>query len=231
MKPVVKALPQYDFIYLGDTLNLPYGDKKQNEIYRFTRQALDFLFAKDCAIVFLFCNTASASALRKLQHEGYKALGIIIPTIEEASGKRIGLLATQSTVDSGKYIVEINKILPNAKVFQLAAPKLVPMIESGMIDRPIIYKYSEFIMKQNIDTLILGCTHYGAIKKYLPKHIKIISQEDIIAPKVADYLRRHPEIESRLSRTGSREYFVTADHPRFDNFRDFDSSVFRLIIL
>ncbi|MEK7615842.1 MAG: glutamate racemase [Patescibacteria group bacterium] len=231
MKPVVAALPQYDYVYLGDTKNLPYGDKSQEDVYRFTKRALDFLFSHDCAIVFLFCNTASARALRRLQHEGYRALGIIIPTAEEAHGKRIGVLATQSTVDSGTYVSEIKKLLPDAEVFQQAAPKLVPMIESGKIYKKTVDEYVKPLSQHNIDTLILGCTHYGVLKSLMPKHIQLICQEDIIAPKVADYLKRHPEIETKLSRSGRREYFVTAHHPGLENFGDFDGSRFSLVVL
>lgn len=235
MKPVVEALPLYDYVYLGDTANLPYGDKSQDEIYRFTKSALDYLFAHECAIVFIFCNTSSAMALRKLQHEGYRALGIIIPTIEEAHGKRIGVLATQSTVDSGKYRAEIKKLQPDAEVFQQAAPKLVPMIESGTTDYGTIQQYVGPLLVKDIDTLILGCTHYGIIKDriraILPPAVNLISQDEIIAQKVKAYLARHPEIESNLSRVGSREYLVTSHHPRLQNFGNLDRSLFRLVVL
>lgn len=231
MKPIVAALPEYDYMYLGDTANLPYGDKSQEQIYAFTKRALDYLFAHDCALVLVMCNTASALALRRLQHEGYRALGIIIPTVESVHGKRIGILGTQSTVDSGKYLIELKKVLPDAQVFQQAAPLLVPMIESGTIDKKIVDQYVEPLMQKKIDTLILACTHYGAIKKYLPTNINTICQEDIIAPKVTDYLRRHPEIESKLSRGGRRDYLITAHHPAFEYLGDLDRSLFRLVVL
>src|SRR3989344_5253190 len=116
MKPIVAALPQYDYLYLGDTKNLPYGDKSQEEIYRFTRRAVKYLLTHGCAIVLVMCNTASAMALRRIQHEGYRALGIIIPTVEEVDGSRIGILATASTVKSETYVKEIKKIHPDAQV-------------------------------------------------------------------------------------------------------------------
>lgn len=215
------ALASYDVVYLGDTKNLPYGDKTQEEIYALTKRALDFLKAQDCAIIFLFCNTASAMALRQLQHEGYRTLGIIIPTVEEATGSRIGILATQSTVDSGKYPAEIKKPHPNAQVFQQAAPKLVPLIESGnAISDALLLTYLNPLIHQNIKVLILGCTHYAIlktqIKKLIPHDIKIISQDEIIGPKITDYLARHPEIESTLSKTNSREYLVTKLTPEFE---------------
>ncbi len=242
MKPVVEALPRYDYVYLGDTANLPYGDKSQEEIYRFTKRALDYLFKNECTIVFVFCNTASAMALRKLQHEGYRALGIIIPTVEEAHGKRIGVLATQSTVDSGKYPIEIKKLLPDAEVFQQAAPKLVPMIEAGTVDYGTIQQYLGPLLVRDIDTLILGCTHYGItkdrIKAVVPPNVHLIFQEEIIAPKIKDYLSRHPEIETKLTKKGTREFLLTKlfdfddiHHPWLQNFGDLDRSSFRLIVL
>lgn len=222
MKPVVELLPEYDYIYLGDTANLPYGDKSQDEIFALTKRALDYLFAHQCAIVFVFCNTASASALRKLQHEGYRALGVIIPTVEvlrhtKNDHPRVGVLATKSTVQSGKYPLEIKKILPHAKVFQQAAPKLVPMIETGIIDHKIVDEYLEPLLAHKIDTLILGCTHYGIIRDFLPKNINVICQEDIIAPKVFDYLQRHPEIESQLTKNKKRTIFFSGS-PDFEGW-------------
>lgn len=238
MEPVVEALPQYDYVYFGDTANLPYGDKSQEQIYIFTKRALDYLFAHDCAIVFIFCNTASARALRKLQHGGYRALGIIIPTVEEIIGKRIGILATQSTVDSGKYPAEIKKLFPNAKIFQQAAPKLVPMIESGVSSNisyeKILDIYLQPLFAHNIDTLILGCTHYGILKKQIRAmmpEVKVISQDEIIADKVAGYLARHQKISNKLSRGGTREYFSTSHHPGFQNLGNFDRALFRLVVL
>lgn len=245
MKPVVEALPEYDYVYLGDTKNLPYGDKSQEEIYRYTKRALDYLFAYDCAIVFLFCNTASARALRRLQGEGYRVLGIIIPTVEEIYGKRIGVLATQNTVDSCTYVAEIKKLLPNAEVFQQAAPKLVPMIERGEAKIPaydkILDSYLQPLISKNIDTLVLGCTHYpiikDQIKKLLPPHVRLICQDEIIGEKIKSYFARHPEIGSKLSRGGTREYLVTASlaarrahHPGLQHFGDLDRARFRLVV-
>ncbi len=242
MKSLSLSLPQYDFLYLGDTKNLPYGDRSQDEIYRLTKRALDELTRRDCAITFLFCNTASAQALRRLQHEGYRTLGVIIPTVEEVHGKVIGVLATQSTVDSSTYEIEIKKLLPDARVFQQAAPKLVPLIEAGDVDNGTIRQYLAPLLKHDINTLILGCTHYGAIKyrikALVPPSVQIIAQEDIIATKVTDYLSRHPEIESKLSKGGSRVYLVTrlpdffdSEHPWLEHLGNFDRTLFRLIIL
>ena len=224
MKPIVAALPQYDYLYLGDTKNLPYGDKSQEEIYRFTRRAVKYLLTHGCAIVLVMCNTASAMALRRIQQEGYRALGIIIPTVEEAclaqsrraQGKRIGILATQSTVDSGAYSRELEKAWPGVEVFQQAAPQLVPMIESGNYTifayASIVKSYLDPLLAQNIDTLILGCTHYVVLKDLIRKlapGVRVISQDELIADKVRDYLARHSEIESVLSKKGTRNYLAT----------------------
>lgn len=238
MKPVVELLPQYDYVYLGDTKNLPYGDKSQDEIYRLTKRAVEFLMARGCAIVLLFCNTASAMALRRLQQEGHRALGIIIPTVEEVRGNRIGVLATQGTTDSKKYEIEIKKLLPHARVTSQAAPKLVPMIESGELNilpyARIFNQYLEPLLVERIDTLILGCTHYVILKnlaRQLVPGVRVIFQDELIADKVRAYLQKHPEIESKLSRNGGREYLVTAHHPGFQHLRDVDRASFRLVVL
>ncbi|MEK7583495.1 MAG: glutamate racemase [Patescibacteria group bacterium] len=223
MKPIVEALPQYDYLYLGDTANLPYGDKSPDEVYQFALAGVKYLFEQDCAIVLVMCNTISAEALRRLQGEGYRALGIIIPTVESVTGNRIGVLATQGTVNSETYIKEIHKLLPNAHVFQQAAPKLVPMIESGILNIPayakIVNNYLVPLLAHDIDTLILGCTHYVVLKdlvrKLVPENIGVISQDELIADKVRNYLSRHPEIESKLSRSGTQTFVVTKLTPEF----------------
>ncbi len=244
MKPIVEALPQYDYIYLGDTANLPYGDKSPDEVYRLALASVKYLLQHDCVLVLVMCNTISAEALRRLQGEGYRALGIIIPTVEEVRGERIGVLATQGTVNSETYIKEIHKLLPNAHVFQQAAPKLVPIIESGKkVSDTLLHEYLEPLLANNIDTLILGCTHYVVLKdlvrQLVPKNVRIISQDELIADKVRDYLSSHPEIELALTKNGMREYQVTkltpnlsnTHHPWFEHFGNVDRSLFRLVVL
>ncbi len=230
MKPIVEALRHYEYLYLGDTAHLPYGDKSPDEVYRLALAGGKNLLEQDCALVLVMCNTISAEALRRMQQEflpstfpDRRILGIIIPTVEEIRGKRIGVLATKGTVNSETYIKEIHKLLPNAQVFQQAAPKLVPMIESGILNIPayakIVNSYLEPLIAKNIDTLILGCTHYvvlkNQIRKLVPHNVRVISQDEIIAEKVRGYLARHPEIESKLSRTGTQTFTVTKLTPEF----------------
>ncbi len=231
LKGAAKALAPYDLVYLGDTANLPYGDKTKEQVFEYTRKAVEYLFKQDCKIVFLFCNTASAEALRKIQQEflpnhypDRRVLGIIIPTVQEITGKRVGILATQGTVDSQTYIHEIHKINPEIQVFQQAAPKLVPLIESNhhIINTYVIImsEYVKSLLDQNIDTLVLGCTHYvmikSEIKKLLPTHVQLISQDEIIGKKITDYVARHSEIESTLSKNKTRQYLVTKLTQEFD---------------
>lgn len=214
MESVVKDLPQYDYVYLGDTKRVPYGNRPQEEIYAFTKQGVDYLINQKCSLVLLFCNTASAQALRKLQAEKYRVLGVIIPTVEEVTGNVIGVLATQSTVDSATYVLELKKVLPNAKVFQQSAPGLVPMIEAGEIDNELIASYVRPLLDKGIDTLILGCTHYPIIKtqikRLLPNTVRLVSQDEFIAKKLKNFLDRHPEIETKLSKNKKRTVILTS---------------------
>src|SRR3989344_1137163 len=221
MKPIVEALPQYDYLYLGDTANLPYGDKSPDEVYKLARAAVKYLSEHDCALVLVMCNTISAEALRKLQGEGYRALGIIIPTVESITGNRIGVLATQGTVNSKTYIKEIHKLIPHAQVFQHAAPKLVPMIEAGELTgiELILKSYLEPLIANHMDTLILGCTHYPILKsqieQFLPPNVRLICQNEIISEKLISYLTRHPGIESTLTKSSSHRFLVTKLTPHF----------------
>ena len=233
LREIIYLLPQYNYIYLGDNARAPYGDRTKEQIYSLTKNAVDFLFKNDCELVILACNTASANALRRLQKEylpksypDRKILGIILPVAEyeaERKFKKIGVMATQATVSSKSYVKEIKKIHQNAEVFQVACPILVPMIEEGEIHDEefdlVLDKYSHFLTERNIDTLILGCTHYALvsekIKKHFPSSVEIISQGKIIANKLKIYLHRHPEIENKLSKNSKIKYLVTDVNPRF----------------
>lgn len=213
-----RALPEHDFLYLGDSLHVPYGPRSAEAIYEFTLRGIEYLFKQDCALVIIACNTASASALRLLQQdylqEHYpdrRILGVIVPTIEAtiATGhKRIGLIGTAFTVNSDTYRTELQKINPEIELFAKQAPMLVPLVENNAIDfaEPILRSYVEPLVEQNIDSLILGCTHYPLFKpmlqKILPDHVDIISQDEIIPERLADYLQRHPEIDGRLQKNG-----------------------------
>lgn len=220
---IARRIPQYDFVYLGDTARVPYGDRSQEAIYRFTRSAVDYLFRElDCALIVLACNTASAEALRKLQQEylpsafpDRRVLGVIIPTVEVVRETGVvGLLGTRSTVRSGSFPRELARLGKTATVIQQAAPLMVPLIENGGLQwaDPILETYLAPLRDAGIQELILGCTHYGVasnmIAKALPG-VKVWAQENVIPEKLAGYLQRHPEIEGRLAKGGSREYLLT----------------------
>jgi len=224
LKALVKALPKYDYIYLGDTQRVPYGNRSPEAIYKFLEEAVDYLFKQNCGLIIVACNTASAEALRKIQQEYLpchypkrRVLGIIIPTIEEAlkdkNIKRIGILATQGAVNSGAYIREIKKANPNIKVYQQAAPLLVPLIENDGIkwSKPIIEEYLRPLLQKKVDAIILGCTHYPILKRKIRKAsgVKVISQDEIISHKLESYLKRHFEIDEQLSKKGTTKLLIT----------------------
>ncbi|MFH1611955.1 MAG: glutamate racemase, partial [bacterium] len=205
LKEVVKELPEYNFIYLGDTARVPYGTRSKNLIYQFTEQAVDFLFNKNCQLIILACNTASCDALRKIQqeylpkkHSDRRVLGVLIPAAEEAESKtknnRIGIMATEGSVSSGAFEREIRKLNLKVKVIQQSCPLLVPLIESGeknsILMNLALEKYLQLLINKNIDTLILGCTHYGIIKNKIQKqvgnNVKIISEGQVVAKKLKD---------------------------------------------
>lgn len=235
LKEIVSLLPQYDYIYLGDNARAPYGSKSQDLIYEYTRQAVDYLFSHDCELIILACNTASSEALRKIQqeylptrHPDKRVLGVIIPVAEaiakDESSKKVGVIATEGTVKSETYIKEIKKLNKNIEVFQNAAPLLVPLIESGEVSGADIDKYiGEYLgplLEQNIDSLVLGCTHYAIIeeeiRKVLEGKINIYNQSLIVANRLADYLGRHPEITSKLSAGGKIWYYSTDSQGNFE---------------
>lgn len=235
LRGLTKELPEYDYIYLGDTARTPYGSRSQEVIYEFTRQAIDFLFTKDCDLVILACNTASSEALRRIQQEylpkhypDKNVLGVIIPAAEVAVHKtrnnKIGIMATEQTVASQAFIRELNKLDPAIKVFQNACPLLVPLIETGehrsVLADITLKKYLTPLLKKNIDTLILGCTHYGILerkmKKIVGKNITLISETTVIGKKLRDYLKRHPEKEQVLRKNHGRTFYTTDLTERFE---------------
>ncbi len=246
LKEVQKVLPQYQYVYLGDTARTPYGSRSQETVYRYTRQAIDFLFAQDCTLIIVACNTASAEALRKIQQEYVPAhypkrrvLGVLIPASEEAVVKtknnRIGVLATESTVSSGAFSRELLKLNPKVKVVQQAAPLIVPFVEEGTHTSKaaelVIVEYLRPLLSKKIDTLILGCTHYGhverLIKKIVGKNVLVISEGTVVARKLKTYLERHPEIESTLMRSGKVIFYSTDLTDRFKHLghRFFSKSI------
>jgi glutamate racemase len=241
-RAIVQALPQYDYMYLGDTARAPYGNRSQETIYEFTKQAVEFLFNRDCELVIVACNTASSEALRKLQQEYLpkqfpekRVLGVLIPAAEEAmaksKGKRVGVIATAGTVASGAYLRELAKFDPKVTVFQNACPLLVPIVESGEQDSPetraILERYLAPLLREDIDTLILGCTHYGIledkIRTIVGPSITIISSAAVVPGKLVEYLARHTELEATLGRDASIRFFST---DRTDSFKRLGSKLF-----
>ena len=240
-KELVKRFPQYDCIYLGDSSRSPYGNRSQDLIFKFTKQAVDYLFKQGCHLIILACNTASAEALRKIQQEylplNYpekRVLGVIRPTVEQAvkitKNNKLGIIGTNGTVLSKAFVRELKKLNSDIDVFQQACPLLVPIIEAGEHNWQgtdlILKKYLAPLIKKDIDTLILGCTHYSIIKDKIKKitgKIQLISQEEIIGEKLLDYLERHPEIEEKLSKH-KKKIFLTTDLT--DRFQKLGSSFY-----
>lgn len=231
LRAIKKALPDYDYIYLGDTKRVPYGNRSQTAIYEFTCEAVDYLFQKNCGLVIVACNSASARALRKVQQEwlpthypNRRVLGVIVPTVEEVVEnkkiKNIGIIATQATINSKTFNKEIFKRNKAINVYSLATPLLVPLIESNDLrwSKLILKDYLKFFKINKPDALILGCTHYPIIKKQIcllvGKKIKVISQDEIIPQKLKLYLKNHPEIRGKLSVNKKVDILVTdmTDH-------------------
>jgi glutamate racemase len=239
---IFKQLPDYDYIYLGDTARAPYGNRSFHTIHQYTWQCVQWLFKQGCPLVILACNTASAKALRNIQQIDLKnedsskrVLGVIRPTAEVIGNytqtKEIGVMGTKGTVQSGSYKIEIGNFFPDVKVYQQACPLWVPLIENGEYDKSgadyFVKKYLDEILGQsaNIDTLLLACTHYPLIqqkiKEYLPAGIQIVSQGDIVAQSLANYLQRHPEMESSISSNKTQRFFTTTDDTTdFDHFAE-----------
>ena len=231
LKAVVKHLPGYDYVYVGDTANIPYGDKTEEEIYELTKTGIVRLFEEDCLLVIVACNTASAETLRRLQDtflkEEYperKVLGVIVPTLEvliDREADRAILLATKRTVESNKYYVELQKLAPNISLTSIAAPELVPLIETHKLDEAT--KAAQTLLEETAvgkgDVVILGCTHYTLLKDNLQERfpdVRFLSQDEIIPEKVSNYLSQHPEIAARLTNTGERKIHLTAHKPEYD---------------
>ncbi len=238
LKEIINKLPGYDYIYLGDNARAPYGNRSFETVYHYTLQCVKWFFEQGCSLVILACNTASAKALRSIQQvdlpgidPAKRVLGVIRPTTEMIGNfsetKSVGILATNGTVASNSYPVEIAKFFPGVKVYQEACPLWVPLIENNEHQN----KGADFFVRKNlksifekgkdIDVIMLGCTHYPLlnekIQEYLPAGVKLISQGEIVADSLAAYLQRHPEIEIRCSKTGSRVFYTTDSTEDFDN--------------
>ncbi|MEO8413063.1 MAG: glutamate racemase [Ginsengibacter sp.] len=237
LKEIVKRLPSYDYLYLGDNARTPYGTRSFDTVYEYTLQSVTWLLQKGCPLVILACNTASAKALRTIQQNDLpelddraRVLGVIRPSAEIVGDytktKQIGILGTRGTVESLSYPIEIEKFFPEVKIYQQACPLWVPLVENNEYNSPgadyFVKKDVDALLNNStkIDTILLACTHYplleSKIKKYLPGDVQLISQGGIVAASLENYLSRHPGIEQKCSKNGQIQFFTT------DSTHDFD---------
>jgi glutamate racemase len=238
LKEFVRKLPQYDFVYLGDSARNPYGGRSFETVHAYTLEAVKKLFAMGSHLVIIACNTASAKALRTIQQNDLpgidparRVLGVIRPTVEMLGSvtrtKHVGILGTVGTVSSQSYPLEIRKLFGDFTVVQEACPMWVPLVENNEIGTPgaeyFVSKNIERLMAADpeIDAIILGCTHYplliDAIRKFTPPGVSIILQNDIVADSLIDYLSRHPEMDGRCSRNGIVRFYTTDSPEHFDS--------------
>ncbi len=236
-RAIADRLPGYDYLYLGDNARAPYGTRSFETVYRYTLECVEWFFKEGCPLVILACNTASARALRSIQQNDLarldatrRVLGIIRPTAEVigqyTSTKKIGVLGTKGTVTSGSYDVEIAQHSPGVAVFSEACPMWVPIVESGEHRGPgadyFVRRHVEALMEKSpeIDAVLLGCTHYPLleekIRAVLPAGVQLLSQGGIVAAALEDYLARHPEMEGRISRGGTKRVCTTDSAADFD---------------
>lgn len=248
-RSIRSALPAYDYLYLGDNARTPYGSRSFEAILKFSRECIDILLARGCKVVIIACNTASAKALRTIQqkhlpaeHPDRKVLGIIRPSAEALGAyprdRTVALWATEGTVKSMSFVLELEKLAPGLGLIQKACPLLVPMVEAGELEGAGIdycidkyWRETEALAAQGhsgvspgIDALLLACTHYPLlyprIRARLPSRVDILVQGDIVAPSFADYLRRHPDVEDCLSRGGTRSFLTTDQTEGFDRLAE-----------
>ncbi len=255
LSQIRSLLPEYDYIYLGDNARTPYGTRSYEIVYEFTLQAVKRLFEMECQLIILACNTASAKALRTIQQNDLalidsqrRVLGIIRPTVESVGElthtRHVGILATTGTILSNSYPLEIHKLFPDIHVSGEACPLWVPIVENNEADKPgadyFVRQHIENLLARDpqIDTLILGCTHYplllDKIRSFTPPGISIICQGEYVARSLSDYLLRHPEMENRCTKNGSCQFFTTESEQKFKEsaslFLQQDIEVNRLIL-
>ena len=231
-----EVLPEYDYIYLGDNARAPYGTRSFEVVYEFTRQAVNKLFDMGCHLVILACNTASAKALRSIQMNDLpqidparRVLGVIRPTVEcigeISKNQHIGVLATAGTIKSESYPLEIHKLFPEIQVSGTACPMWVSLVENNESQDEgadyFIRKYIDQLLSKDpqIDTVILGCTHFPIllpkIRQYIPDHISVIAQGESVAESLKDYLKRHPEMDAKCTKNGNCQFYTTEAEEKF----------------
>jgi glutamate racemase len=238
LRAITALLPQYDYLYLGDNARTPYGNRSFETVYRYTLECVQWLLKQDCPLIILACNTASAKALRTIQQNDLyslnpdaRVLGVIRPTTEiigqQSRSGHVGILATNGTVQSGSYLIEVEKFYPELTVTQEACPMWVPLVENGEHTGNgadyFVQKHINAILVRNpeIDTLLLACTHYPLLQEkirgFLPAGVMLLSQGEIVARSLQEYLQRHPEMETRITRESRRHFYTT------DSAEDFNS--------
>jgi len=244
LKPILKTLPNYNYIYLGDNARMPYGPKSQEAIYNYTKEAVDFLFSHGCKLIIIACNSASAKALRKIQQEylpaialakeglpskypNKRVLGVIRPLVEEVTKydniNSVGIIGTRATIKSNVYETELIKLNPNLHIAQQAAPLLVPLIEEGWLKKPetkmILKKYLRPLKQKQIQVLIPACTHYPFLQKdmarIMTKKCKILNPGVIVAKSLASYLIRHPELNINPTQNQTLKFYTTDNTIKF----------------
>ncbi len=233
-KSIREHIPDIDIIYFGDTLHLPYGNRSKEAIYEYSKRAIEFLFEQDCNLIITACNTVSASALRMLQQQylpnsKYKErriLGVVVPTLEcaiDLGYKNIGVIATNYTVNSNVYGEELQKLDPKIRIFQAESPLLVPLIENdgGQWLSSVLEHYLMPLLNNNIECLILGCTHYPFLKEQIRSiigsDIAILAQDEIIPLKLKLYMESHPEISDKITRNGETKFIVSDFTKSYEN--------------
>ena len=235
LNEIRKRLPEYSYLYLGDNARAPYGTRSFDVIYEYTLQAVNYLHQQGCNLIILACNTASAKALRTIQQRNIdpnelRVLGVIRPTAEQAplltQTGHIGVLATPGTVASESYVIELQKQNPNLVITQQACPMWVPLVENNEFDSEgadyFIQKNINQLLEKDpqIDTIILGCTHYPLllkkIRQFTPEHIQLVPQGEYVAHSLQDYLKRHPEMDVRCSKNGISQFLTTESTAKFE---------------
>lgn len=236
LSKIREALPEYDYIYLGDNARTPYGTRSFEIVYEFTLQAVNKLFEMGCHLVILACNTASAKVLRTIQMNDLpnidpdrRVLGVIRPTAEcigsMTQTRHVGILATAGTIKSESYPLEVHKLFEDIKVSGEACPMWVPLVENNEANGEgadfFIRKYIDNLLAKDrqIDTLVLGCTHYPIllpkIQKFIPQGVKVVAQGEYVATSLKDYLHRHPEMDMKCTREGKCRFYTTEAEDKF----------------